>query len=272
LSPVDKRFLEHPAFSIFDPAVRERLAALGHFPEPSELAALARGIPSSAAPWFEFEPEDAARVRQAGGFDRFIAATARIPTRPGSYHDLFGALIWLHFPRLKSALHRIQLGSRALSRGPRENAATHFDESGVVVASCDPSVFRALGALDWPEVFWQRRAALEASTRFLGFGHGLLDALRVPHPRLMGMALFAQVSPARLALTAPEFRVFLDHELSQSVPEFLAEPARLQPLPVLGVPGWSSAQSPEFYADERYFRRARQRSRAPSSVAFVELD
>jgi hypothetical protein len=269
---IDTGFLEHPAFSIFDAAVRDRLRSLDHFPEPREFRALMPEIASSPALWFEFEPEDAARVRQAGGFDRFIANTARIPTRPGSYHDLFGALIWLHFPWLKSALHQVQLAGNGAPRSPRQNAATHFDESGVIVASSDPSVFRALAALEWPELFWQRRAALLKSTRFLGFGHGLLDALRVPHPRLMGMALFVRVSPALLALAAAEFRAFLDRELSVRLPEFLSEPAQLQPLPVLGVPAWSDAQCAEFYADERYFRRARQRLGSRPSAAFIELD
>jgi hypothetical protein len=268
----DARCLAHPAFSSLEVTVRKRLAARDHFPKPSEFWELTQGIPSSMPPWFDFEPEDAARVRDAGGFDRFIARSSRIPTRLGSYHDLFGALIWLHFPQLKTAIHRIQLSGDARARSARENAATHLDESGVLVVSSDASVFHALGALDWHEVFWQRRTALLASTRFLGFGHGLLDALRVPHPRLMGMALFVLVSPQRVALEPSELRVFLDRELSFRVPEFLLEPALLQPLPVLGIPGWSHEQSAEFYQNEGYFRRARRRPRPESPAAFIALD
>jgi hypothetical protein len=268
----DTRFLEHPAFSIFDLEVRERLAACTHFPTPSELCELAAGIPRSAPLWFEFELQDEKRVREAGGFDAFIASTARIPTRPGSYHDLFGALAWLHFPLLKRRIHDIQRTGPAGPRSARQNAATHLDESGVLVISSDSAVFDGLAALDWPEVFWRRRAALLETTRFLGFGHGLLDALRVPHPRLMSMALFARVSSRRLMLTAPELRVFVDRELARLLPEFLLQPGRLQPLPVLGVPGWSSEQSAEFYQNEQYFRRARQRLRSASSAAFVDLD
>jgi hypothetical protein len=269
-SPFDARFLEHPAFSVFDAAVRERLALLGHFPAPSEFRALVSGIPNAAPLGFEFELEDGAAVREAGGFDSFIARTSRIPTRAASFHDLFGALIWLHFPLLKTALHRAHLEARAEVRGPRQNAATHCDESGVLIVSAEPAVFDAIAELNWPEVFWQRRAALARTTRFLCFGHGLLDALRVPHPKQMGMALFVRVSDATLALAAPALRVFLDRELSERLPGFLLEPARLAPLPVLGVPGWSPAQSPEFYEDSAYFRRARQRPRA-FAVEFIEL-
>jgi hypothetical protein len=269
---VDTRFLEQPAFSVFEPSVRERLAACRHFPTPSELRALTLGIPNSSPLAFEFELEDAARVRAAGGFDRFIADTSRIPTRAASYHDLFGALIWLHFPELKSALHRIQLDRQGARRSARENAATHCDESGVLLVSSDPKVFEELAGLNWPSVFWERRAALLESTRFLCFGHGLLDALRVPHPRLLGMALFARVSPARLRLTASELRVYLDRALSLRLPEFLVEPARLQPLPVLGVPSWSDQQTAAFYDDTSYFRRARQKSQSARPASWIELD
>jgi Protein of unknown function (DUF3025) len=267
----DARFLEHPAFSTFDPEVRLRLGSRDHFPRPSELCELMLDVPCSSPPWFDFEPEDDRSVREAGGFDAFIASSARIPVRCGSYHDLLGALIWLHFPLMKRAIHDIQLTNPSGPRSARQNAATHLDESGVLVLSSDPAVFAGLSALEWSEVLWQRRAALLETTRFLCFGHGLLDGLRVPHPRLMSMALFARVSPRRLTLTAPELRVFVDRELSRSLPGFLLEPRRLQPLPVLGVPGWSSEQCAEFYQNEHYSRRARQRLRSAPAAAFVDL-
>jgi hypothetical protein len=56
------------------------------------------------------------------------------------------------------------------------------------------------------------------------------------------------------------------------LPSFLSEPGRLQPLPVLGVPGWSVNQSRAHYEDERYFRTARRRARAPSQVRWLVLD
>lgn len=268
LPAFDASFLEHPAFEIFERSVRERLARDRRVPEPREL----RGFVAHAHdPWFDFEPQDTARVEQAGGFDRFIAAHARIPTREGSFHDLFGGLIWLHFPKLKTAIHRLQLAARNGTRGAREHAATHFDESGVIVVSSDISVFHALSNLDWPGVFWERREELRASTRFLSFGHGLLDALRTPHPKLMGMALLVRTKPSTLELAASELRGLLDEELAERLPAFLTEPARLQPLPVLGVPGWAPAQCAEFYQNEGYFRRARLRLRPRPKPVFLPL-
>ena len=264
----DASFLAHPAFEIFDASVRERLTQERRIPEPRELRSF---LPGASEPWFDFESQDTARVERAGGFDRFIAEHARIPTRVGSFHDLFGGLIWLHFPRLKTALHRLQLAAEGARRGAREHAVTHFDESGVIVLSADERVFHALGELDWPGLFWQRREELRASTRFLGFGHGLLDALRTPHPKLMGMALLVPVRGSTLKLAPPALRALLDAELAERLPAFLTEPARLQPLPVLGVPDWAPAQCAEFYQNEGYFRRTRQRLRARPKTAFLEL-
>jgi len=264
-------WLEHPAFSMLETRVRERLAALEHFPQPSELHGLAAGISSAIAPWFDFTVQDDARLQAAGGFDALIAESALIPTRRELHHDLLGALIWLHFPALKTALHRAQLQGGAGRRGPSENAATHLDESGVLVVSSDPSVFEALAELRWLEVFWRRRDALEQSTRFIAFGHGLLDSLRKPHPKLMGKALFVRAAPAQLGLGASQLRVLLDRQIAARLKPFLSEPARLYPLPVLGVPGWSREQSESFYRDEQYFRVARARPRAVAETAWLEL-
>jgi|SRR6188768_3036970 len=263
--------LSHAAFSFIDPSVRERLLRLECLPAPGELRALAEGLPSALRLWFDFAAQDQLQLAAAGGFDRWLSRTSCIPTRLGSFHDLFGALIWLHFPALKTAIHRLQLASEKNARGPRENAATHLDESGVLVLGTEPRIFESLAALEWGEVFWQRRAELERTTRFLVFGHGLLDSLRDPHPRLMGKALFARVSREQFGLGSCDFRVFLDGALAARLADFLSEPARLNPLPVLGVPGWSPNQSRAYYEDERYFRSARRRSRTPSAVHWLTL-
>jgi hypothetical protein len=261
-SPVfEPRVLEHPAFSVFEPLVLERLLALRRFPEPRELCGLTRGIASSIEPWFAFAEQDDARLQAAGGFDALIANSLHIPTRRALHHDLLGALIWLHFPALKTEIHRLQLVSGAGSRSPLQNAATHLDESGVLVVSSDSALFVALADLDWRGLFWDERERLLRTTRFLSFGHGLLDSLRAPHPRLMGKALCVHVSDAQLALGASALRVLVDREAAPRLAEFLSEPARLQPLPVLGVPAWSSGQTREFYEDERYFQRKRSRAR-----------
>ncbi len=262
-------FLWHPAFAAFEDVVRARLSACTRVPEPHELSRLARGIPSALAPWFEFAPQEQAELDAAGSYDRSIAQSGRIPTRLGSYHDLLGALIWLHFPACKTAIHRAQRAAQPLLRGPRENAVTLFDESGVLVLGRDPRLFERLAELNWVDAFFTRRAELLQSTRFIGFGHGLLDALRAPHPRLMGKALFVHVGAEPWSLGPSELRVWLDGALAPGLASFLSEPSRLAPLPVLGVPGWAAEQTLPFYQDTSYFQTARRRSR--SALAWLDL-
>lgn len=267
----DVHFLAQPPFAVFEPVVRERLAALAKFPAPAQLGALTSGIPSAQPPWFDFAPQEDAALEAAGGFDALIARTGHIPTRAGSFHDLLGALVWSHFPAAKTAIHRLQLARASAARGPRENAATHLDESGILLVSSDAQVFQAVLDLKWRELFWERRAELAASTRFLAFGHGLLDAFRAPHPRLMGKALCVRVSSAQLAVSPSALRVLLDDALGRHLPDFLDDPGRLLPLPVLGVPGWASAQSAAFYGDEQYFRAQRLRPRQPAACTWLDL-
>jgi hypothetical protein len=264
-------FLSHPAFAVFEATVRARLAACARFPEPHELTQLARGIPNAIPPWFAFSAQDQRALSLAGGYDQAIAASSRIPTRLGSYHDLLGALVWLHFPASKTALHQIQLAAGPGARGPRENAATLCDESGVLVLSREPRVFESLAALNWVDAFWTRRAALTETTRFLGFGHGLLDALREPHLQLMGKALFVRVSHEQWNLSGAELRVILDAALAPRLSAFLSDPSRLAPLPVLGVPGWAPGQCLESYQDTSYFQTAHKRTRPARPPVWVDI-
>ena len=109
------RFLEHPAFGdLRRHVVRGRLGALGSFSRaPSELHRL--GARNSASPGRRLgsssKPQDPASfgAGRLGGFDRFIARNGAHSDAPGArIHDLFGALIWLHFPRAEDArLHLI---------------------------------------------------------------------------------------------------------------------------------------------------------------------
>ena len=132
-------------------------------------------------------------------------------------------------------------------------------------------MFGAIAELNWRELFWEQRAALMGSTRFLSFGHGLLDAFRAPHPRLMAKALCVRVSSAQLSSSPSALRMLLDAELACHLPDFLLAPGRLLPLPVLGVPGWLSPQTAEFYGNQSYFRAQRRRPRQASACSWVEL-
>ena len=179
-------------------------------------------------------------------YEAFIARTACVPTRD-NLHDLFNGLIWLSHPQTKRRLNVLQAEQLALhgtygARGPLRDALTLFDENAAVLQA--PAVLvDALRRRDWKTLFLEERAHW-TSARLVVFGHALLEKLMQP----------------RKAITA---HVWLSEDLTDDALASSLTPERLAakdflPLPVLGVPGWWSAnEEPGFYDDAEVFRRPR---------------
>lgn len=254
----------------------DRLAERALFePLAPWLAQLPDGLPPSPERLNRFLADRAVPPRSGGGANlKFVAATADrlpyerhifrtgcVPTRPGNWHDAFNALAWLRFPLAKAALNarHVQSQSGATSRGPVRDAATLFDESGVIVAGADAALADALRGHRWRELFVARRGELARNLRFIVFGHAVYDQLRTPFCGLCGKALWI-ASPAE-ELASPDLLAHLDAGLSSRFadPTFLASPRELWPLPMLGIPGVTDANlDPAYYDDERQFRPLRQ--------------
>lgn len=180
-------------------------------------------------------------------YESFIARTACVPTRD-NLHDLFNGLVWLTYPKSKrrlNVLHAEEIttrGSVAGARGPLRDALTLFDENAAIFQA--PAVLvEALRSRDWKALFVDHRAQW-ASARLALFGHALLEKLMQP----------------RKAITA---HVWLVEDLTDDAIASSLTPARLAakdflPLPVLGVPGWWSAnEQAAFYDDADVFRAPR---------------
>jgi hypothetical protein len=187
-------------------------------------------------------------------YESFIARTACIPTRD-NLHDLFNGLMWLSWPRTKRRLNALQAQQIALhgTSGPRgalRDALTLFDENAAVLQAPSDLV-DALRIHDWNRLFVGQRA-LWQSARLVIFGHALMEKLLQP----------------RKAITA---HVWLAEELTDDVLASSLTPERLTatvflPLPVLGVPGWWTAnEEPGFYDDADVFRERRIREAQGSS-------
>ncbi len=229
--------------------------------------------PEWAQPWFApyrdvaapvFERLSAGQpVHQALGHDRFepagllatgyehhVAATGRVPTRDNA-HDLFNGLVWLRCPAFKAALNAAHIAAPPAppgQRGPVRDALTLLDESGLLLAAPAP-LQAALRAQDWTALFVTHRA-LWQQVQPLVVGHALLEKLQAPRKPLCARVLFVEDVEAPL----------LPVDLS---------PARLPPLPVLGIPGWWAPNASQaFYADDRVFRPKRLAS-APASGGLV---
>ena len=100
----------------------------------------------------------------------------------GGWHDLFNALIWLAWPRTKAALNALQADEIARHgvggrRGGLRDAATLFDENGVLVTMPPGAWCDAWSRHDWPALFVSGRARWLSAPPLI-LGHALLDKLR----------------------------------------------------------------------------------------------
>lgn len=202
-----------------------------------------------------FQPQD----RRCGqrDYEAGILATGEVPTRKNNWHDLLNALSWLAFPRAKAALNEVQCRSlgKNRTRGPISDAATLFDESGLILAGPEENLGRLLAARRWREALVEHRPAWRR-VRAYAIGHAVLEKLLIPWPGITTKCLFVRME------TAPEESA-PGAELDEAVVEIwrngkIRQPAELFPLPVLGIPGWWPAnENPEFYENRDVFRPAR---------------
>jgi len=178
--------------------------------------------------------------------------------------------VWPRSKAACNALHLTEQHSRLAAglagRGPRRDALTQFDECGVLVVSTDPEISALLAAHAWEAAFWQQRARLLATTRFLVFGHASWDQLREPFFGLCAKAIHRVVDADWLAQPLParqaEADVWLAAHLASPTQPF--GKASLVPLPLLGIPGLTPASDcADYYRDTRQFRPRRQSASPP---------
>jgi len=247
--------LSHPAFEPY----RELLDALHFARDLPPLAAFnrlaqRRGIRQSCGLPLRFVvPTGRLAARD---YERAILRTGAVPTRADNLHDALNALVWLRFPRFKAALNAAHGAAIATEhtteRGRRRDTLTVLDESGVWVASRDPTLPALLRAHAWQALFVEARARVERDMHFVVVGHALLEKTLDPYPEMTGKCLV--LDPASCAGDVEACAV--------NTLAAIDTPRQLPPLPIQGIPGWDAAnRTPAYYANPVVFRPAR----APAS-------
>ena len=242
---------DHPAFTPYRGLIDALELARGR-PTLDALNALAAARGTTQArglPLRFFAPDGRLSARD---YETHILHTGLVPSRPDTWHDVLNALVWLRFPRFKSALNAAHGAAIALEtdsrRGRRRDALTVLDESGVWVISRDPALPEWLAGRAWQALFWEARSRVEADMRFVVVGHALLEKALTPYPSITGkclMLIAASLDP--------------DDAEAQAVSALSAidTPRQLAPLPIQGVPGWDRANGcAAYYANEAIFRPA----------------
>ena len=185
-------------------------------------------------------------------YESYIFNSRKCPTREG-LHDFFNGLAWLHYPATKTRLNQLQAAQIAAYgvgqvRGAVRDALTVLDENAAFLHAPAP-LWDALCARQWQRLF-QELLPLWAQARLVLFGHALLEKLVQPRKGITTHVLRVD-SPVT---DAADLDACVAAKLSAQ--GLAAKP--FVPLPVLGVPGWWSAnENPAFYEDERVFRPVR---------------
>jgi hypothetical protein len=237
-----------------------------------DLAALNTRMPDAAVRFVAQTPE---LLADGLHYEQRIFERGEIATRERNWHDLLNALVWLRHPRLKRALNARQVveiarvGTKQRSRV--QQALTHFDEAGIVVALRDPALLALWDLHDWPGLFWRERAAWsDGRIEAVVFGHALLEHALKPAQLLTGKAL---------AVVLPEDANAEDATAAAAAAIrdglVLNDPQELRPLPLSGIPGWHAGNDGEnFYRTAECFRplRAGRLYPAPLSGTSLHLD
>jgi hypothetical protein len=232
------------------------VARCAAWPEPEQYGELARQVPQAGdveLPRFVSQNRDALRL--AGGYEQHVAKMGAVPTRPGVWHDFFNMVVWAHFPRLRWALNALHVDPTAGPKDPRngrapsQNLAASFDESGMLVLSTSRDVLVELRALRFKSAFWQRRAELLETTRFWLVGHGALESLLARAPGLIARALLLHVPSLPPACNADALRFEIDARIARVIHGWRTTRTVLDPIPLLGIPGYADNDAPEFYDD-----------------------
>lgn len=194
-----------------------------------------------------------------------IYERGEIQTREENWHDFFNALVWFTFPNIKAILNALQyqeLTKRQNSqRSSLENMLTLFDENGVVVISSDPVLLKLIKNFSWSELFWQRREEVMTKMQFYIVGHSLYEKALNPYVGMTGSSILLLVETDFLEKNLSSQLQEIDLRISDLLKsQKITSPQELQPLPILGIPGWNKENEVEtYYQNKNYFRERRNR-------------
>jgi hypothetical protein len=196
-------------------------------------------------------------------YETFISDSGKVPTRD-NLHDLFNALVWLTYPKIKVQLNAMQAMeierrkvSAAATRGKLRDAATIFDENAVLLLTSNPVIGELLRKHAWRQLFIEHRSLIEQECRVQLFGHALMEKLVAPYKAITGHTWVVTAEKSVLALPAADMRLWLDAAVATQLQGGL-DTSDFTHLPVLGVPGWWPVQDEQFYADAAVFRPPRR--------------
>jgi len=193
-------------------------------------------------------------------YEHRIYTTGQVSTRPDNWHDLFNAMVWMRFPKIKIAMNTLHFHAYSQqtknSRGPLRDALTLFDECGVIVFSNKLKILEDLAQRRWLDAF--QADSFRTDVQLSIIGHAMLEKYLSPYKSMTAKALFVHMDSHSIRLPRQEILSRIDREIARQMSggKLLTKPACLSPIPLAGIPDWwpDDRQNDEFYADLQVFR------------------
>jgi len=264
-----EELLHSPLFAPLHPVI----ARLGEaFPTLSELnqllSATHHSIVVQSGHALRFVPQETGKLAFESQYEPRCYLTGEVQTRADNWHDLLNALVWLTFPKAKAAINARHYQALQQAREPDSSQRgavrdtnTLMDESGVIVACADAELAALLRDFQWRELFWQRRSAVQQQMGLYLFGHGLYEKAMQPYIGITGQGIILDVAAEFFTWPQAVRLAHLDEQLASfwSDNKNCRTTRELQPVPLLGVPGWCAENNDaSFYDNTTYFRAGRR--------------
>jgi len=193
-------------------------------------------------------------------YEQRIFQRGLIATRENNWHDLFNAMMWLKYPKIKSALNARQWGDieghGLKTRTPAQCAMTLFDEAGAIVTMPD-EMLACWKQHDWQGLFIEHADVWrQGRARVAVFGHALLDHALVTETLLVAKCIVLEdKSDFSLSFERIASGIYTENSLRSN--------SELRTLPLCGIPGWHSAtNSAEFVRTAACFSPLSARKKA----------
>jgi len=242
----------------------EALIRSGDWLQAANHIAHAHGLKTTSGCSLVFVPQHSLPADLA--YEAHIHATGQVPTRD-NLHDFFNTLVWLQFPQIKKTLNALHAANAMVAsstadvgsavslgtRGRARDAATLFDENAAIFICSDAHLATDLRQHQWPSLLQRLPEEFFSKVSVVLFGHALMEKLVQPYKAITAHVWITMVEPAWFAFGDRQRSEAIDHSVATAISTGFSS-RDFAHLPVLGVPGWWSAQSDDFYDDPFVFR------------------
>ena len=256
---VNKSIFKHPVFK--DVAEYLAWAESAEWPSVESLNSCSGTLVHSyTSMQLAFERQTAELLNDGMHYEQRIHQRGLIATRENNWHDLFNAMMWLRYPKIKSALNARQWGDierhGLKTRTPSQCAMTLFDEAGAIVTMPD-EMLECWKLHDWHGLFIDHADTwLSGRARVAVFGHAFLDHALVTETLLVAKCIVLEdKADLWLSLDGIADAIYSEKRLLAN--------KELRTLPLCGIPGWHSASdSAEFVRTAACFSPLSARKKA----------